>query len=480
MPLRLNAIELAVLSGWPVGPTTDLRIAKVGSRLAPPSSAIPTHGRVIGEATFPGDERRLSLLPSDALRHLHVLGPTGSGKSTLLLNLIVQDIEAGRAVVVIEPKGDLIEEVLQHIPADRAQDVVVIDPTDDRQPVGLNPLSPSGRSPELVADQLLGVFHALFARHWGPRTSDILSAALLTLARSPGMTLAALPLLLSDASFRRTLLANIDDPIGLEPFWATYEAWSEPERTAAIAPAMRRLRPFLLRPDLRAIIGQARPRFDVRQVFTERKILLVNLSKGLLGPETAALLGGLVVTQLWQATLGRSAIAPGRRHAVFIYTDEYQEYLNLPTDFADALAQARGLGVGFVLAHQYMRQLDLAMRSAVLANAQSRVAFRLANEDARLIAAGSDLDPEDFQSLGAFQCYVQLVSGGAVRPWCSACTRLPDRTTSDPERIRASSRAQFGIDRDEVESDIRRLVYPPRKIRDDDIGPQRRDSGASS
>ena len=128
------------------------------------------------------------------------------------------------------------------------------------------------------------------------------------------MTLAALPLLLSDAGFRRRVLAKIDDPIGLEPFWAAFDSWSENERAAATAPAMRRLRPFLLRPDLRAVIGQANPRFDVRQVFTQRKILLVNLSKGLLGPETAALLGSLVMTQLWQAALGRSAVTPERRH----------------------------------------------------------------------------------------------------------------------------------------------------------------------
>jgi hypothetical protein len=479
-PLRLNASELATLSAWPVGPTSELPVTKIGSRLVPPAKAIPMRGRVIADATFPGAERPLALRPLDALRHSHILGPTGSGKSTLLLNLIAQDIEAGRGVVVIEPKGDLITETLKRIPPERIDDVVLIDPTDAKnaRPIGVNPLAPAGRSPELVADQLLSVFHALFAAHWGPRTSDILGSALLTLARTPDMTLAALPLLLSDASFRRRVLAKIDDPIGLEPFWAAFDSWSENERAAATAPAMRRLRPFLLRPDLRAIIGQAKPRFDVRQVFTQRKILLVNLSKGLLGLETAALLGSLVITQLWQATLGRSAIAPERRHPVMVYVDEFQDYLLLPTDFADALAQARGLGVAFILAHQYMHQLDPAMRSAVLANTQSRVAFRLAHDDARLIAAGSALDPEDFQSLGAYQCYAQLVTDSAVQPWCSAKTRLPIEPISDPEVVRAASRERYGIDRDEVEADIRKLVFGRREANLDDIGPRRRTGGA--
>lgn len=424
MPLRLKASELSGLIAWPVEETVALPVLSSGSHLLPPSRAIPRRGRVVVEATYPGSERPLALAPNDALRHLHVLGPTGSGKSTLLLKLIVQDIADGRGVVVIEPKGDLIAEVLSCIPEERMGDVVVIDPTDSTtsQPVGINPLALGGRSPELVADQLLGVFHSLFAAHWGPRTSDILASALLTLARTPGMTLVALPLLLSDAGFRRKVLAGIDDPVGLEPFWASYEALSEPERANAIAPAMRRLRPFLLRPELRAIIGQAHPKFDLREVFTKRRVLLVNLSKGTLGPETAALLGSLLMTGLWQATLGRSRVPPERRHVVPIYVDEFQDYLRLPVDFADALAMARGLGVAFTLAHQFLHQLDPAIGSSVLANAQSRVVFRLAADDARILASGSALDPEDFQSLGAFECYAQLVAGGSVQPWCSART----------------------------------------------------------
>jgi len=479
-PLQLNISELAALSTWPVGLTAELPVSRLGSRVVAPPSAVAKAGRVVGRATFPGRERPLALRPTDSLRHLHLLGPTGSGKSTVMLNLITQDMAAGRAVVVIEPKGDLIADVLARVPPERVDDVVLLDPTDVARPVGLNPLALDGRSPELAADQLLGLFHSLYAAHWGPRTHDILSASLLTLARLPGMTLAALPLLLTDIGFRRRVVPRVSDPIGLGPFWAAYEAWSEAERAAAIAPVMNKLRPLLLRPEMRSIIGQTRASFDLRRVFTERKILLVSLSKGLLGPETSALLGSLVVSQLWQAILGRAAVAPERRHPVFVYVDEFQDYMHLPLDFADALAQARSLAVGFVAAHQYMHQLDPAMRSAVLANAQSRMAFRLPSEDARIIAASSAaLTPEDFQSLGAFECYAQLVAEASVQPWCSAATLLPDLPVSDPALVRAASRSTYGVDRAEIEADLHKLFLGDRRDSGDDLTPRRRDVGGS-
>jgi hypothetical protein len=480
LPLRLNASELATVSAFPIGLTNELPVSMTGSRLVAPSAAIPRTGRIVGQASFPGRERPLALTPVDSLRHVHVLGPTGVGKSTALANLVMQDMQAGRAVVVIEPKGDLISDLLSRIPAERVGDVVLLDPTDTERPVGLNPLALGGRSPELVADQLLGMFHSLYVAHWGPRTHDILGASLLTLARLPGMTLAALPLLLTDASFRRRVIPHVADPIGLGPFWSAFEAWSEAERAAAIAPVMNKLRPLLLRPEMRAIVGQTRRSFDLRRVFTERKVLLVSLSKGLLGPETSALLGSLVVSQLWQAILGRAAIAPERRHPVFVYVDEFQDYMHLPLDFADALAQARSLGVGFVAAHQYLHQLDPAMRSAVLANAQTRVAFRLPGEDARVIAADSaTLTPEDSQSLGAFQCYVQAVAKGAVQPWCSARTLPPGKPISDPAKVRAASREAYGVDRAEVEADLHQLFAGRRQSDGDDLTPRRRDNGSA-
>jgi Type IV secretion-system coupling protein DNA-binding domain len=478
-PLRLNANELAALSTWPCGLTRELPIARLTSRLLPPSTAIPRRGRVLGLSSFPGRERPLALSPVDGLRHIHALGPTGSGKSTLLLNLITGDLAAGRGLVVVDPKGDLINDVLRRVPVHRLADVVLLDPTDTARPVGLNPLAPDGRSPELVADQLLGLFHSLYAAHWGPRTQDILGASLLTLARTPGMTLAALPVLLTDAAFRRRVVPTVSDPLGLGSFWRTFESWREPERLSAIAPSMNKLRPLLMRPDLRAIIGQAQPRFALRQVFTERKVLLVNLAVGQIGPETAALLGSLVIAQLWQAILGRSALPPERRAPLSIVLDEFQTYLHLPLDLADALAQARGLGASFALAHQFMHQLDPGMRSAVLANAQTRIAFRLPSEDARLMAAGSELAPDDFQGLGAFAAYAQVVAGGAVQPWCSLTTVPPSEPVSDPALVRTTSRLAYGMDRAVIEAELTALVTGSPATTNDDLTPRRRQPGGA-
>ena len=479
-PVRINAPELAVLSAWPVGPTANLPVAQMASTLLAPRRGTPDRGRVLGDATAPGHDQPVALSLHDSLRHLHVLGPTGSGKSTLLCNLIVQDMEQGRGVVVIEPKGDLIEDVLRRVPSNRLGDVVILDPNDTEMPVGLNPLAREGRSAELVADQLLGMFHALYASSWGPRTSDILMNALLTLARTSGASLVNLPILLTDANYRRRLVGAIDDPIALGPFWAQFEDWSQAERTAAIAPSLNKIRPFILRPELRGVLGQPEPRFEMRDVFRHRRILLVNLAKGQIGPESAALLGALVVAQLWQTVLSRSKVSPEKRHPVFIYVDEFQDYLRLPMDFADALAQSRGLGVGLVLAHQYLHQLDSGTRSAVLHNAQSRVAFRLAHEDAVALATQSIPSAEDFEGLPVFDAYAQLVVGGSVGRWVSLRTRPMGQPTSDPEVLRRISREKYGRERSVIDATIREIFEGPGANHlGSDIGRRRRAGGSS-
>jgi Type IV secretion-system coupling protein DNA-binding domain len=469
-PTRLNSSEVALLAGWPVGATGELPVERSPHSL-PPASAIPRTGRLIGQATFPGRERPLALSATDGLGHLHVLGPTGTGKSTFLLNMITQDLEAGRGIVLIEPKGDLIASVLERIPQFRADDIVLLDPSDSEYAVGLNPLAANERPSELVADELLGMFRGMY-ESWGPRTNDILAAAFLTLARLPGMTLCALPSLLADPAFRHRVVSKVHDPVGLGPFWAGFDAWSEAERTAAIAPSLSRVRPFLLRPQLRRVLGQPEPRFDLSRVFTERKVLLVNLGKGPLGRETAGLLGGFVLSQLWAAALRRAAIPPELRHPVFVYVDEVQDYLRLPTDLADALVQARGLGVGFVLAHQHLSQLDSQIRAAVLTNVRSRLCFQLAGDDARTLASGP-VSADDLRELAPFEAYAQLFTGGAVRQWCSVRTLPPAPICSEPATVRRRSREQFGVPAHEVDRALEQLVAGGPAAADD-IAPRRR------
>lgn len=469
-PIAVNVAELATLLGWPFGSDDYPSIDRAGSRLLRASDRVPKSGRIVGTGTHPASQRGLALNARDALQHLHVIGPTGVGKSTLLLNLIIKDIKDGRAVVVIDPKGDLVTDVLGRIPADRRDDVIVLDPADDQRPVGLNPLKTGDRIPELVADQVLAVFHGLYRDNWGPRTQDILHASLLTLAGRPETTLCSLPVLLGDARYRRKVVASIDDHIALRPFWSWFDSISDGERHQAIAPVMNKLRAFLLRPRMRAVIGQADPAFDMTSLFTERKILLVSLAKGLLGPEASALLGSLVVSQLWSATQGRVAIPSERRHPAMCFIDEFQDYLHLPTDLADVLAQARGLGLGLTLAHQHLGQLPTPVQEAVVANARSRICFQLGSKDAAVFARSApQLEPVDFQSLDKYQIYASLVADGQVTGYASAATQAPGKPVSDPAEIRRQSRERYGRPLTEIEAALTALLQGDRDP-DEDVG----------
>jgi hypothetical protein len=474
-PYALNVNELVPLLAWPLGDQSLPGVPRDQSRWLRPDERITHRGRVLGRANAPGEDRLLGLSIEDARHHLHVIGPTGVGKSTLLAQLILQDAAAGRSVVVVEPKGDLISDVLARLPSDRVDDVVVIDPSEHSFPVGLNPLLPHGRSPELIADQVLAVFHGLWASNWGPRLQDILHSSLLTLAGHEDASLCLLPALLTNPAVRQRLRARVDDPVALEPFWAWFDSISDAERQQSIAPVLNKLRPFLLRRTVRAIVGQVQPRFRIDEIFTKRKIVLVSLAKGLVGPEAAALLGSLFIAELWQAILGRADIAPARRHIVTVFLDEFQDYVHLPTDMSDALAQARGLGIGLTLAHQHLAQLPAALRASVLANARSRVCFQLAGDDAQTMSRLSDgqLDPKDFQRLRRFEAYAQLQAGGETMEYASMRTLPLSAKTIDPGRVRAASRERYGRPAGQVDAEIRRMLDDPAGT-DAPIGRRRR------
>ncbi|MGL5827858.1 MAG: helicase HerA domain-containing protein [Nocardioides sp.] len=452
-----------------------------------PSKRLPRTGRVLGDAAVTGSPRPVALRTDDALRHLHVLGPTGVGKSTLLANLALQDMAAGHSVVVIDPKGDLVEDLLARVPQDRCGDVVVLDAR-DACPVGINPMF-SSASPDLAADVTLSVLHSLYADSWGPRTHDILHACLLTLARRGDSSLVMVPLLLTNSGFRRSVTGRLvkADPIGLGSFWNWYEGTSDGERQAAIAPLMNKLRPVLLRPGIRAVLGQRTPKLEMGEVFTKRKILLVSLAKGQLGPEAAQLLGSLVVALLWQSALARTGTPANRRRPVSVIVDEVQDYLRLPGDLGDALAQARGLGVGFTLAHQHLGQLPKSLREAILANARSRVAFQLSTADAKVIAGTTRgvLGPEDFEALPAFEGYASVLVDGASAPWVSLRTRPMPPISADLTAVRRLSAARYGRPLGEIEADLLSLVESPataaQSATDADLGRSpRADAGGAS
>lgn len=466
---RLTAAELAGLIGWPLGNPRLPGVQYVSSRMLPlddrvliPASRQEPPDRVLGSAATPSQSGSLAVLRSaDSTRHLHVIGPSGVGKSTLLAHLILADIAAGRSVVVIDPKGDLVSDVLRRVPTQELDRVAVLDPA-DTAPLGFNPLEGGA----VGIDGVVHVLRSIWTDSWGPRLGDVLLAGLLTLA-DPGTkdtrhTVTELPLLLTDAAFRRPLVARAvrRDPLGLGTFWPWYQSLSPQMLGQVLGPVMSRMRALLLRPDLRAVLGQPEPRFDLRSIFTRRRVLLVRLPKGQLGSDGSQLLGSLLVSHLWRLVQGRAAIPAERRHVVSLYLDEFQEFLRLPVDLPDALVQARGLGLGLTLAHQHLGQLDAPVRAAVLANAGSRAIFRTDFDDAGVLAKRTAglLTPEDLMGLDAHEAYASIMRDGASTPYGSIRTRPLSEASASLEPVLRVNRDRWGVPRSQTEQRLSALI----------------------
>ena len=461
-PLRLSIKELASFLLLPFGIDELPGTLGLHPRMVHPPEwyANPRHmsqDRTFAESLNPSNAQKLSISPEAALEHTIILGPTGSGKSTAMLNLILADINAGRSVLVLDPKADLVTNILERIPMDRADDVVVINPADD-QPVGFNPLSLPGDS-TLIADAILAVFKEIFSDNWGIRTQDVLSAALMTLCATKDVTLLWLPALLMDENFREKITKDIKDKIALKPFWDTFSNLRPAEREQWVAPVLNKVRQFLFRPGLRGILGQSNPKFQLTDLFYQRKIVLVPLNKGVIGAESAKLLGSLIVGLSWTLALSRANIPPEKRHLVSLYIDELQDYLSLPTDLSDALAQARGLGVGITMTHQYRAQLPREIQAGVDANARNKIVFGLNASDARDIAAmAPDLTMLDFMSLPRYHVYTNFMYYGRPTGWVQGKTCPPTHMLHTAADISARSQIRYGRPRDEVESDFIKLM----------------------
>jgi Type IV secretion-system coupling protein DNA-binding domain len=456
----LSAPELAAVIGWPIdGP--DLPGLELGAaRRVVPSADLPERGRVLGTSDAPGLTRPVAISPAASTRGLYVLGPTGTGKTNLLKHLIHDDLEQGRAVAVIETNGDLITELLDCIPASRVGDVVLLDPTDREYAVGFNPFA-SRAEPSLIADQLGELFQRLWEAFWGPRTAQLTHMGLLTLARRKRSTLLDLPRLYLDASFRAQVLATLDDPIGLGPDWQWFEGLAERERLAVVAPLLNKVRAFTARPPVRAIVGQFAPRLSVRDIIDSRKVLLVHLPKGLIGSETAQLLGCLVLTALWQAMAERTALLPDQRHPFALYVDEVQDFAASPVPWDELFAQGRKYGLSLTVAHQNLSQLPKELREVILANARSKAVFALSGSDAtvmeRLFAPA--LTAEDLQALDpyAIAALVALDSGATARP-VTLNTPAPLAPQGSAEQVRRASRQHYARPKAAIEAALRQAT----------------------
>lgn len=441
-PLQLNLDEAAAMLGWP---TEGFDSAAERSRWMSSTGASDRRGVAVAETRDEfGKTSDLVVPDAGRNRHLHVLGPTGTGKSTVLARAALQDIDRGRAVVVLDPKRDLVQAILQRIPYDHIDRVLVFDPSSRGQILAMNPLR-SG-PPEQATDFLVHLMRGLFARAWGPRTEDVLRTGLLTLALSGKHTLVDLPRLLTDEHFRSGVQASLPAHPLLTEYWTWFEALSDAHRAEITAPLLSRLRSLLLAGPLHRILSVPEPRFDLDIAFRNRQVVLVPLSAGQLGEDAAGLLGSLVMARIWQLTQERSRLPDHARHPVMLYLDEFHQYLHLPTSMSEALAQARGLGVSLTLAHQHLDQLTSDVRAAVLANARNRIVFQLPAKDAGVMA--SDMAPlvaDDFKNLSSYEIYLRTVAGSAVQRPVSGYTKpLRPGDSSRAAAIHKASIERYG------------------------------------
>ena len=428
----LSGPELAALAHLPTDRIVPA-MSRAGARpVAPPPGveAAESEGKALGDSDA-GADRPVVLRPEDARFHVHVMGATGSGKSTLLTNLILNDVESGRGVVVIDPKGDLVTDVRARLNVEPPDGVVVIDPTSTEGRPKLNVLEvPDGVSPDLVVDHVVGVFSRIFEHHWGPRLEDVLRSTCLTLLHRRGdpdrpvATLSYVPELLSDLEAHKALLTE-SSPSELKGFWHWYAALNEGQRAQVVGPLLYKLRAFLLRPYIREIVDAPASDVDLGKVF-DGGLLLVRVPKGELGEDTARLLGSFVVAKAWQAATARAKRPAAGRTDAAVYVDECQNFVTtLPRSFDEVLAESRGYGVSWVLAHQHLGQLPRDLRDAVSANARNKVLFNMSPEDAFVLSrhTAPRLAEHDLANLGAYQAAVRLVVGGQDKPAFTVRTR---------------------------------------------------------
>ncbi|HUA96102.1 MAG TPA: type IV secretory system conjugative DNA transfer family protein, partial [Acidimicrobiales bacterium] len=455
----VSVAELAALAHLPTDPAVP-GLARAGANAVapPPAVARPNTLRtgasprsidtpkLLGDAQA-GGRRPVALAVPDGRYHLHVMGATGSGKSTLLTNLVLGDVEAGRGVVVIDPKGDLITDLCDRLPETAASRTVLIDPEDpDAAPV-LNVLS--GPDPDLAVDNLVGIFRSIFAAFWGPRTDDVLRSACLTLLRHAAATgtstcLADVPRILSDEEFRAPRVATVaDDTVGLGGFWTSYEGMSEANRAQVIGPVMNKLRAFLLRDFVRQVVGRPDSSFDMGKVL-DGGVCLVRVPKGILGDETARLLGSFVVAKVWQTATHRARLGQAARVDASLVVDECQNFLNLPRSFDEMLAEARGYRLSMVLAHQHLGQLPKELRETVSSNARTKVWFSMSPEDAHVLGrhVAPDVSEHDLAHLGAYTAAARLVVDGEETPAFTLRTRAaPAPIPGRAQAVRDANRA---------------------------------------
>lgn len=428
----------------------------------------------LGETDFRNKKTRFGIKQKDRARHVYVIGKTGMGKSVFLENMAVQDIKNGNGLAVLDPHGSMAEKLLEYIPEERIKDVVYVAPFDLENPISFNVLENIGDDKRhLVASGLMSTFKKIWADAWSARMEYILNNTLLALLEYPGATLLMVNKMLSDKEFRKKVVDNVTDP-SVKSFWVDEFAKYTEKFAAEATPAIQnKIGQFTANPVIRNIIGQSKSSFDIRQAMDEKKIVIVNLSKGRIGEASANLLGGMFITKIYLAAMSRAEASEKELASIppfYLYVDEFQSFAS--DSFADILSEARKYKLGLVIAHQFVEQMSDAVRAAVFGNVGTTIVFRVGATDAELFEKefSGVFVADDLVNLGFTQIYLRLMIDGVGSKPFSATTLPPIELPeiSPREKVLAYSIEHNTRPRAVVEEDIKQALAttpPPEKPR---------------
>lgn len=413
-----------------------------------------------GETDSRNKKVKFGIKASDRTRHVYVIGKTGMGKSTLLENMAVQDIQNGEGMAFIDPHGKTAELLLRYVPQHRLKDVLYFAPFDIENPISFNVMEDIGADKRhLVASGLMSTFKKIWVDAWSARMEYILNNTILALLEYPGATLLGVNKMLADKEYRKKVVDNISDP-SVKSFWVDEFAKYTDKFAAEATPAIQnKIGQFTSNPLIRNIIGQSKSSFNIREMMDQRKILIINLSKGRVGESNANLLGSMLITKIYLAAMSRADVREKEAKSLpnfYLFVDEFQSFAN--ESFADILSEARKYKLNLTIAHQYIEQMSEEVRAAVFGNVGTMISFRVGAYDAETLEKefAPQFTAEDMVNLGFAQIYLKLMIDGVSSAPFSASTLPPikENEISYRDDVIEESRKQFARNRAEVEAEI--------------------------
>jgi hypothetical protein len=414
----------------------------------------------LGDRSVYGGTQPFGLSAPDRRQHIYVAGMTGTGKTTLLRNLLIQSIESGEGVGLIDPHGDLAHEILNFIPASRSRDVVIFNPGDQEFPIAFNVLNGlRGDGIHMAISAIVAAFKGVWRESWGPRMEYILQSCLMALAECENTSLLGVQRMLIDDVYRAWVLRQVRDP-AVQGFWREFDGYDKRFVTEAVAPIQNKIGQLLLSPQIRLILGQVRSRIDLRFIMDHRKIFIANLSKGKIGDHTSSLLGALLIGQFHQAALSRANLPEHERKDFFLVVDEFQSF---GTDvYSNILSEARKFRLSVALNTQNSSGLSPQIRDSILGNAGNLISFRVGEADAQVMARafGGAFPPARFTELGNFEVLVKLLREGRYGEPFHGLTLPPQGTLhSRRDALIRQSRQRYATPRGIVEERIERWMH---------------------